>query len=385
MSYFLYSVSRCLVAISFAYVSVGVCSAGDVTLGHISSPSNAASANNAKQLRAGIELALAAANAAGGVNGNTVKLVMKDDSLDAKKMAEMAAELVADPAVVGLVGFLNTGGLTALAADDFFGKNDIALVAPYQGNQNIVEATNVYPYRSGYTAEVKAILKEAQGTFKQNLAIVYHNVSFGPPMSKFAQEQAALAKLPVLNVLEIDIKPNGDLTGSIQRAMAELKKTKPQAILMITAGKPAELFMTAIRSSELNNTQVYGMSVVVPDALVTATGEKIARGLVLSQATPYPYVATSKLVAEYHRALRELAPNQLRTFSHMEGFAAGKIVIAALKKAGNKPTRQSFINALNSLGTYDLGGPSVSYSAQARRGWGGVELVIFGRDGKLIR
>jgi hypothetical protein len=37
------------------------------------------------------------------------------------------------------------------------------------------------------------------------------------------------------------------------------------------------------------------------------------------------------------------------------------------------------------MGSYDLGGVSVNYSTNARRGWGGTELVIFGRDGKLIR
>ena len=382
---FFSSLPRFSLAVLCASGLGGACHAGEVTLGHISSLTNPSSADNSKQLRAGIQLAFDASNAAGGVNGNTLKMVTKDDALDAKKMVEMTTEMIADPAVIGLVGFLNTGGLTALAATDFFGKNDIALVAPYQGNQNIVQATNVFPFRSGYNAEVTTIVKEAQATFKQNLAVVYYNIAFGPPVSKFAQEQAALSKMPLLAALEIDAKPGGDLAGSIARAIAELQRIKPEAILLVAAGKASYDFIAAVRKSNVSTAQLYGMSVIVPDALVAAVGEKAARGVVLSQATPYPFVATSRLVSEYHRALRELSPNQPRSFSHMEGFAVGKIAIAALKKAGNKPTRQSFINALNSLGTYDLGGPSVLYSSQAKRGWGGVELVIFGRDGKLIR
>ena len=359
--------------------------AGEVTFGHISSVANPSSADSAKQLRAGIQLAFDAANATGGVNGNTLKINLKDDALDAKKMVELANELVADPTVTGLIGFLNTAGLTALAADDFFGKNGIALVAPFQGNPNIVQATNVYPFRSAYSAEISAIFKEAQKTYRQNIAIVNYNVAFGPPVTKFASEHAAVAKMPIVATLEIDAKPGGDLAGSIVRVLAELKRTKPDAVLLIAAGKPSSEFVAALRKSDLATMQLYGLSTIVPEALVASAGEKAARGMVLSQATPYPFVATSRLASEYHRALREHAPGQSRSFSSMEGFIVGKITIAALRKAGNKPSRQSFIGALNALGTFDLGGASVSYSAQERRGWGGVELVIFGREGKLIR
>ena len=359
--------------------------AGEVTFGHISSVANPASADSAKQLRAGIQLAFDAANAEGGVNGNTLKLVLKDDGLDAKKMVDLAAELVADPTVIGLVGWLNTAGLTALSTADFFGKNGIALVAPFQGNKNIVEATNVFPFRSGYNAEIAAILKEAQGTFKNNIAIVHYNVAFGPPVSKFAAEQAAAVKMPVVAALELDAKPGGDLAGSIARAIVELKRTKPEAILLVVAGKPSSEFVAAIRKSEIGTTQLYGLSAIVPEALVSSAGEKSARGVVLSQATPYPFAATSRLVGDYHRALRELAPDQARSFSSLEGFIAGRITIAALRKAGSKPTRQAFVSSLNSLGSVDLGGPRIKYDERGRNGWGGVELVIFGRDGKLVR
>lgn len=369
----------------FALLLSSLSFAAEISFGHISSLSNPASADSAKALRAGIQLAFDAANADGGVSGNTLKLVLKDDSLDAKKMVDLATELAADADIVGLVAFLNTAGLSTLAGADFFGKNGIALVAPFQGNQNIVEAANVFPFRSGYNAEIAAILKEAKATFKQNIAIVHYNVAFGPPVTKAAIEQATASKVPVVATLEIDAKPGGNLAGSIDRAIAELRLKKPEAILIIAAGKPSSDFVAAIRKSEIGTTQLYGMSVIVPEALVVSTGEKAARGLVLSQATPYPFAATSQLVGQYHRALRELAPNQPRSFSGLEGFIAGKLVIAGLRKAGARPSRQSFTSAMNSLGNYDLGGPRVSYGSQARSGWGGVELVIFGRDGKLVR
>jgi hypothetical protein len=275
--------------------------------------------------------------------------------------------------------------LTELTKADVFGKNGIALIAPFQGNANIVQASNVFPFRSGYTDEIAALMKEAKTTYKERVAIVHWNIAFGPPVSKFAKEHAAETKTPIAATVEIDAKPNGDLSGSIDRALSTLRQAKADAVVLIAAGKPAEKFFAAIRSSDLAGAQIFAMSVISPDAIVKNVSEKAARGIVLAQATPYPYVATSKLVGEYRRVLRELAPTQSPTFAHFEGYVAGKIAAVGLAKAGAKPTRQTLARALNTLGDYDLGGYSVSYSAGTKRGWGGTELVIVGRDGKLIR
>jgi branched-chain amino acid transport system substrate-binding protein len=381
--------SRRILRSVYALISVvalaQLCHAEEVVFGHISSVANPASVANAKDLRAGIQLAFTAANAGGGVNGNQLKLELRDDALDTQKMVALTGELIADPRVVGLVGFLNTGGLTELAKADVFGKNGIAMIAPFQGNANIVQATNVFPFRSGYNDEVAALLKEAKGTFKERVAIVNWNIAFGPPVSKYAQERSKELGLPIVATVEIDAKPNGDLPGSIEKALATLRQAKAGAVIMIAAGKPAELFVAALRKSDLASTYIYAMSVILPEGLVANLGEKAAHGVVISQATPYPYVGTTALVLEYQHELREFSPTQLPTFSHLEGFAAGKIAIRALAKTGPKPTRQSLIQALNSLGTLDLGGYTVSYSPKARRGWGGIELVIIGRGGKVFR
>ncbi len=300
-------------------------------------------------------------------------------------MIAFTNEFAADEKIIGLVGYLNTGGLAELSKTDAYRKFGLAMIAPYQGNPAIVEAANVYPFRSGYNDEVIALLTEAQKSYKRNVAIAYYNLAFGPPMSKFATEQAAKMKLTVTDVLELDARPNGDMQGSIDRAMGALKKSKPDAVILVAAGKVAMDFVGAVKKSNLVNTQFYAMSVIVPDALVATAGEKAARGVVLAQATPYPYTATTRLVTEYHRAIKKFTPGKVPSFAHLEGYIAGRITTIALKKAGVNPTRQSLIRALNTLGSVDLGGPIINYSDSKRMGWGQIELVIFGRDGKLIR
>jgi branched-chain amino acid transport system substrate-binding protein len=373
------------VAVLTGFMGASMAHASELVFGHISSTTHPSSAFNAKELQAGIKLAFDAANASGGVNGNQIKLDARDDGLDAVKMIAMTNEFAQDDKVIGLIGYLNTGGLSELSKADTYRKLGIAMVAPYQGNPAIVEAANVYPFRSGYNDEVMALLNEAKRSYKSKIAVVFYNLAFGPPMSKFAVEQAGKMQLPVTDVLELDSRPTGDIQGSVDRAVAALKKSRPDAVILVGAGKAAMDFIGAIKKTELASAQIYSMSVIVPDALVATVGEKAARGVVLAQATPYPYTATTRIVSEYQRANKKLTPTKAPSFAHLEGYIAGRIALIALKNAGNKPTRQSLLKALNSMGSVDLGGPVINYSDKARLGWRQTELVIFGHDGKLVR
>jgi ABC-type branched-subunit amino acid transport system substrate-binding protein len=83
--------------------------------------------------------------------------------------------------------------------------------------------------------------------------------------------------------------------------------------------------------------------------------------------------------------MKQYAPNEPLSFTTLEGFIAGKITVEAIKKAGKNPTREKVIQALNSMGQYDLGGIYVDYSPKARNGWGSVDLTVIGANGKLLR
>lgn len=359
--------------------------AADITFGHISSLTNPSSAEIAKQLRSGIKLAFDEANANGGINGNQLKLDARDDSQDPAKMAAFVNELIADPKIIGMIGNLGTAGLTELSKNDVYGKNGIALIAPFQGSRAIVEATNVFPFRSSFDDEVLALLKLSKTTFKANIAIVHYDIAFGPGSAKFAKEQADSLGIQVVSVSELSAKPNADFTGSVAKALDSLRASKPDTVLLLAGGKFAFDFVSALRKSNISAIQIYALSAVVPQALVSSIGQSAARGIVLSQATPYPFVASSPLAREYHAALRKFSPDQEPTFVNLEGYIAGKIATLALNKVSSNYTRSALLSGLNSIGRFDLGGPIISYSKDNRRGWGGTDLVIINRDGKLVR
>ena len=78
-------------------------------------------------------------------------------------------------------------------------------------------------------------------------------------------------------------------------------------------------------------------------------------------------------------------PDEPLSFATLEGFAAAKIAVEALRRAGPNPTREKIAQALNGAGEINLGGAYVKYAKAARYGWRNVELTIIGSDGKLVR
>jgi ABC-type branched-subunit amino acid transport system substrate-binding protein len=162
-------------------------------------------------------------------------------------------------------------------------------------------------------------------------------------------------------------------------------KESPDAVILLLGGRPAPELIKQIRNSPAEYAQLYVMSVVPPADLIKAAGEAKARGIVFAQAVPFPFSATLPLVNEYQRLMKQYAPNEALSFSTLEGFVTGKITVEALKRAGPKPTREKVLKALVNLGEFDLGGVYVNYSPKARNGWGMVDLIVIGPNGKLLR
>ena len=69
----------------------------------------------------------------------------------------------------------------------------------------------------------------------------------------------------------------------------------------------------------------------------------------------------------------------------LEGFAAAKVLVEGLKRAGPKPSRDKLQAALESIRKLDLGGLEVNYSPDDHSGLDFADLSIIGTDGKFRR
>lgn len=356
--------------------------AQDVIFGQVASQTNPASAANAKGLAVGIQAYFDKVNAGGGIVGNKLKLVTLDDGLQGPKMVELTQQLIADKSVAGLLGFLNSAGLADMASQDLPAKSGIALIAPLQGDKSVIGAGNVFPLRSGYAEEVSTLLKEAKTWGKDAIAVVNMNIAFGPALAKVATQTSDTLGIKVVAHSVLDTAPD-KLDASVKAAVTAISAIRPKAILVLAAGTPANEFIKAVRDASGGSVQIYGLSVLLHGVLVKAVGAEKARGIVLSQAVPYPFVPTKTIITEFQADMKKFAPGEPVSFSSLEGYMGAKIAAEAVRRAGPSPTRASVLSALSNLGEYNLGGIFVSYNATQRKGWGGVDLSIINASGVL--
>ena len=79
------------------------------------------------------------------------------------------------------------------------------------------------------------------------------------------------------------------------------------------------------------------------------------------------------------KGINEVSPAML------EGFAAAKVLVESIRRAGPKPTRDKLQAALENLRKFDLGGLEVSYTPDDHTGLEFADLSIIGNDLKFKR
>jgi len=310
--------------------------------------------------------------------------VNKDDQLAHGKMTELTREFIADKQVLALTAYQNTTGILDLIKLNVVGEGGIAMIAPFQGDKSVVSAPNFYPFRSGYPEEVMAMVKEAVFTQKKNVVIIHQSATFGPAALQVAKEVSKSSGLNIVAEIKVETTVADKIDAAVKAGVQEAAKASPDAILLLVGGRAALAFVKEIKNSPAADAQLYLMSLVPSQEAFKAAGEK-ARGIIITQAVPFPFSATLPLVGQYQKLMKQYAPGEPLSFSSLEGFVSGKITVEALKRAGPNPTREKVLKALNAMGEYDLGGVYVNYSPKGRNGWGNVDLTIIGENGKLLR
>ena len=354
--------------------------ANDHVIGNVASMTNPTAKENSANLTLGYTVYFDEVNRRGGIHGRKVRLVNKDDGVVADRMVAATQELIDDPQVIALAGYLNTAGLVELIKRKLLVEKGVAMIAPI-GPFN---APNFYPMRPGYNEEADKLLLEARETQKKRVAVVYYQQAFGPSVFAHAQEAAKKIGVDVVATATFQTAPE-QMEAGIRNAADTLAKAEPDAVIVIAAGAGAFNFVKQFRQTPSGSAQLYALSPADSFGFVKVAGLEAARGVVISQAIPYPGHKALAVVRDYHRLMKQYAPDKPLSFYSLEGLMGAKIVVEALRRAGPNPTRAKVIGALNTMKDYDLGDFTVSYTPTERSGSKVVDLTIIGRDGSLYR
>jgi ABC-type branched-subunit amino acid transport system substrate-binding protein len=329
-----------------------------------------------KDMQLGANLYFNEVNARGGVNGRKIVLKTLDDGYEADRAAANTKKLINEDRVFALFGYVGTP--TSGAALPIFTEAKVPFVGPFTGAELLRTPVNRYIFnvRASYWDETEAIVQHLTAMSVNRIAVFYQNDNYG--MAGLTGVERALKKRNLEIIAKGTVERN---TVEVAKAVAEIRKADPQAIVMISAYKSCAAFIKEMQKTGSKPT-FWNVSFVGSKALAKEMGAD-GRGVQISQVVPFPWDSSIPVVKEY-RTLLDRAKGE-PGFGTLEGFIAAKVMVEGLRRAGRNLTRDGFIKAMESLDPYDAGGFKVSYGPDNRSGSRFVDLTIISKGEKFIR
>lgn len=329
-----------------------------------------------KETTDGAKLYLDAVNSQGGVGGQKIELVSLDDKFDPKLALENGQILVDQRNVVAL--FLTRGTPHAQALFPLLEKTGVPLIAPSTGAMVLHSPVNksVFNVRPTYQYEAEKVTSFLADLGHKRIGIVHADDSFGKDALEGALKGFSKKGLqPVVTIPADRSKPD------FPKIIPELLKADVQSVLWFGSGTSVSAGVNALREAR-SVAQVATLSNNASSGFIKGL-EKNSRGVIVTQVFPgertvdYPMVNEARKLAVAKGV--ELSPAML------EGFAAAKVLVEGLRRAGTKPTRASLAKALETMQPFDLGGLKLDFSPTDHTGLVFADYSIIGPNGKFKR
>jgi len=204
----MHKISKYLLA---AAVGVVACSASlsgqaDAIKVGFNVPLTGFAAADGKSARIGAELAVEQVNAAGGINGKNLELVVYDDQASPKESAPLAAKLITqDEVVAGISG--SYSGATRAAAT-LYQENGTPYISAYAVHPDITRSGE-YVFRTSFMGEVQGragakLVGEMMG--KKRVSVITLANDFGKSLEAGFKEKASEYGIEILGEYDYSIK-----------------------------------------------------------------------------------------------------------------------------------------------------------------------------------
>lgn len=335
-----------------------------------------------EDMRHGIVSAFDRANRSGGIKGRKLELVVLDDGYDPVRAIKNTIELADSRGVLGMIG--NVGTPTAVAVLPVVSDRKLLLFGAYTGAPVLRRSKpdpTVINFRVGYrqeTSEIVRALIELGKLAPAEIALMTQNDSYGDAVFDGAAAELEKHGLVRQDVSHVRYERN---TEAVENAVADLLQAPPAPRAVIMAGTPAPCakFMRLARENGLKPIFI-AISFTSSSALTKILGAD-AENLISTQVVP-SFDSELPLVRDYRQDYAASAPGMAPSFVSLEGYVVGRILSRALESHAGEITRSSVVEALLSLGRFDIGlGAELELSGRSRQASGRIWPSII-RNGR---
>ncbi|MET0518500.1 MAG: ABC transporter substrate-binding protein [Burkholderiaceae bacterium] len=324
----------------------------------------------------GARLYFDAINAQGGIKGQRIELISLDDKYEAKLSAANTRSLI-EQGVVAM--FLSRGTGPVQAQLPLLAQHKLALVAPATGAMALHEPVNPYVFnlRASFQREAERAVQHLAAIGIKRMTVVQVDDEFGNDAGIGALRGLEAQKMRALAYLRFD-RNKPDLAPLMQ----QIARANVEAVLLIGPPYAVVEGINALRAAG-SSAHVATLSNNASADFVKALGEN-ARGVIVTQLFPYERSSSSPLVREAMALARAHGRSELSA-AQLEGFAAAKLMVEGLRRAGKDLSREGVLKAMDGLQRVDLGGLELSYGPKDHDGLEFADVSIVGPDGKFWR
>jgi len=324
--------------------------AADIKLG-VSGPFTGGSSSMGVSMRDGVRLATKEINAAGGINGNKIVLVERDDEAKNERGVQIAQELINNEKVVATLGYINTG--VALASQRFYQDAKIPVMNNVATGSILTKqfpnAPENYVFRNAAPDNIQAPLIAKEAVEKRGLkrvAILADSTNYG----QLGREDLEKA-LKTYGVTPVATEKFN--IGDVDMTSQLLKAKNAGADVILTYAIGPELAQIANGMAKLGWKKPMIGSWTLSMASFIDTAGKNGDGATMPQTYIQSPSTTPKRKAFQDAYVKEFKPknnNIASPVSAAQGYDSVYLLAAAIKQA-NSTEGPKIIAALQDLKT----------------------------------
>ncbi len=367
-------------AIFFAGLLVGLpACAQEVVIGQtlaLSGPSAA----TAKELLRGREACVNYINGHGGIRGNAMRLVTRDDQGAPARAASLERVLADKDGVAVMFGAM--GPTVNAVLIDWAESSGMTVIDPYGGNieNRLTRADTTFFMTANQSAEAERLAQHIASLGFSRVATVYSADSSGRAAMAALEEGLIVANIAA--VAQVTVKPDG---SDADAAARQVYQTNAQAVLLATSGHTTTAMLralAAVSSSGMPLLQIYGLSSAASQADLLKIGGGVP-GFSMSQVLPSPRDPSVPMVATFLSAMHD-APGE-RTYAELEGCMAPLLLADILRRKPSDLTRAGILKTMRGAGRVDLGGFQIDLANRSQPGSRFTDIVYMGGSGRISR
>jgi len=309
--------------------------AADIKLG-VAGPFTGGSSSMGVSMRDGVRLATKEINAAGGINGNKIVLVERDDEAKNERGVQIAQELINNEKVVATVGYINTG--VALASQRFYQDAKIPVMNNVATGSILTKqfpnAPENYVFRNAAADNIQAPMIAKEAVEKRGLkkvAILADSTNYG----QLGREDLEKA-LKGYNITPVAVEKFN--IGDVDMTSQLLKAKNAGAEVILTYAIGPELAQIANGMAKLGWKKPMIGSWTLSMASFIDTAGKNGDGATMPQTYIQSPSTTSKRKAFQDAYVKEFKPknnNIASPVSAAQGYDSVYLLAAAIKQANS--------------------------------------------------